>query len=95
MTPFPRRVFLLSHTRFVLARGVLGDFLIGVCRPVLQILTLLQTKKSHFPDPFSDQTSKIHYYHHYLDYSANNKIFQIHFEFTNFYLFLIRLELKR
>ena len=65
--PVSRRVFLLAHTRFVLARGVLGDFLMGLCRPVLQILTLFQTKKSDFPHPFSDQTSKIHYYHHYLD----------------------------
>ena len=65
--PLSRHVFLLSHTRFVLARGVLGEFLMGVSRPVLQILTLLETKKSHFPHPFSDQTSKIHYYHHYLD----------------------------
>ena len=31
-----------------------------MCRPVLQILTLFQTKKCHFPHPFSDQTSKIH-----------------------------------
>ena len=30
--------------------GILG----GVCRPVLQILTLLQTKKCHFPHPVSD-----------------------------------------
>ena len=37
MTRFPRHVFLLSHTRFVLAWGVLGDFSMGVSRPVLQI----------------------------------------------------------
>ena len=36
------------------------EFLVGVCRPVLQILTLFQTKKCHFPHPFSHQTSKIH-----------------------------------
>ena len=42
-------------------RGVYSwEFLVGVCRPVLQILTLFQTKKCHFPHPFSDQTSKIH-----------------------------------
>ena len=29
-------------------------------QPVLQILTLLQTKTCNFPHPFSDQTSKIH-----------------------------------
>ena len=32
----------------------------GVCRSVLQILTLFQTKTCHFPHPFSDLTSKIH-----------------------------------
>ena len=36
------------------------EFLVGVCRPVLQILTLFQTKKCNFPHPFSDQTSEIH-----------------------------------
>ena len=30
--------------------------LVGVYRPVLQILTLFHTKKCHFPHPFSDQT---------------------------------------
>ena len=32
----------------------------GVCRPVLQILTLFQTKTCHFPYPFSDLASKMH-----------------------------------
>ena len=32
----------------------------GVYRLALQILTLFQTKKCHFPHPFSDLTSKIH-----------------------------------
>ena len=32
----------------------------GGCCLVLQILTLFQTKKCHFPSPFSHQTSKIH-----------------------------------
>ena len=36
------------------------EFLVGVCRRILQILTLFQTKKCNFPHPFSDQTSKIH-----------------------------------
>ena len=36
------------------------EFLEGVWCPVLRILTLLQTKKCHFPHPFSDQISKIH-----------------------------------
>ena len=29
--------------------GYSWDFLVGVCRPVPQILTLFQTQKSHFP----------------------------------------------
>ena len=29
--------------------GYSWEFLVGVCRPVPQILTLFQTKKSHFP----------------------------------------------
>ena len=40
--------------------GYSWEFLVGVCCPVLQILTLLQTKKCYFPHPFSDQTSKMH-----------------------------------
>ena len=35
------------------------EFLVEVCRPVLQILTLFQTKKRHFAHPFADQVSKI------------------------------------
>ena len=34
--------------------GFSWEFLVRVCRPVLQILTLFQTKKYHFPHPFSD-----------------------------------------
>ena len=41
--------------------GYSWEFLVGVCRPVLQILTIFQTKKKcHFPHPFSDLVSKIH-----------------------------------
>ena len=40
--------------------GYYWEFLVGVCRSVLQILTLFQTKKYNFPHPFSDQTFKIH-----------------------------------
>ena len=32
----------------------------GLCCPILQILTLFQTKKCYFPHPFSDQISKLH-----------------------------------
>ena len=34
--------------------GYSWEFLVGVCRRVLKILTLFQNKKCHFPDPFSD-----------------------------------------
>ena len=40
--------------------GYSWEFLIGVCFPVLQILTQFQTQKCNFLHPFSDQTSKIH-----------------------------------
>ena len=40
--------------------GYSWEFLVGVCRPVRQILTLFQIKKCNFLHPFSDQTSKIH-----------------------------------
>ena len=33
------------------------EFFVGVCRLVLQILTLFQIKKFHFPHPFSDLAS--------------------------------------
>ena len=42
-------------------RGYFWEFLLmGVCHLVLQILILFQTKKWHFPQPFSDQISRIH-----------------------------------
>ena len=42
-----------------LQRGYSWEFLFGVCYLVLQILILFQTKKWHFPHPFSDQISRI------------------------------------
>ena len=41
-------------------RGYSWEFLVGVCRPVLQILTLFKTKKCHFSHRFSDLPSKFH-----------------------------------
>ena len=46
--------------KLFIPRGYSWEFLVGVCRLVLQILTLFQTKKCHFPHLLSDQTSKIH-----------------------------------
>lgn len=40
--------------------GYSRESLMGVCRPILQILTLFQTKKYHFLHPFLDLASKIH-----------------------------------
>ena len=46
----------------------------GVCRPVLQMLTLFQTKKCYFSHLFSDLVFK-KWCHHYLDYNSNKKNF--------------------
>ena len=46
----------------------------GVCRPVLQMLTLFQTKKCYFSHLFSDLAFK-KWCHHYLDYNSNKKEF--------------------
>ena len=40
--------------------GYSWEFLVGMFRPLPQIQTLFQTKKCHFTNPFSYQTSKIH-----------------------------------
>ena len=40
--------------------GYSSEFLVGVCRPVPQILIQFQTKIFRFPHPFSDLDSKIH-----------------------------------
>ena len=55
---------LLVHPTTNLSRipggGYSLEFLVGVCRPHLQTQTKFQTKKRHFPHPFSDLASKIH-----------------------------------
>ena len=45
---------LLHIIAFFPGGGYSWEFLMGVCRPVLQILKLFQTKKCHFPHPFSE-----------------------------------------
>ena len=54
------------------------EFLVRVCRPVLQILTLFQTKKCNFPYPFSDLAFRQKLCHNYIDWSGNKKKIQIH-----------------
>ena len=54
-------------------------FLVGVCRTVLQTLTLFTTKKCHLtpdlknPYPFSDLAFRQKLCHHYLNQSVNKK----------------------
>ena len=52
--------------------GCSKEFLVGVCCPVLQILTLFQAKTGNFPHLFSDHTSKVHTRFHPL--GRNNVI---------------------
>ena len=59
LSPLMARMYT-SRTCLFTSRGYSWEFLVGVCRLVLQILTRFQTKKCNFPYPFSDQTSKIH-----------------------------------
>ena len=44
----------LHCARVVALTGYSREFLVGVCRPVIQILTLCQIKKCYFPHTFSD-----------------------------------------
>ena len=50
---------------YTFPRGYFWKFMVGVCRPVLQILTLFQTKKCYFPHPFSDLAFRQKLCHHY------------------------------
>ena len=55
-------IYDVTVSRFILFKpgGYPWKILMGVCRPVLLILTFIQTKKCHFSLPFSDLASKIH-----------------------------------
>ena len=56
--------------------GYSWEFLVGVCCPALQILTLFQTKKCHFSQPFLDLAFRIHTrfqtYTHFQTKTAQN-----------------------
>ena len=65
-------VVLLLSFSFHTPHGYHWQVLVGVCRPVLQILTLFRNKKCHFPHQFSDLApvvltldSAIHRINHY------------------------------
>ena len=56
--------------------GYFWKFMVGVCRPVLQILTLFQTKKCYFPHPFSDLAFRAKLCHHYQIREKTKKFFK-------------------
>ena len=71
--------------------GTSWKFLVAVCRPVLQILTLFQTKHCNFPHPFSDLASKIHTRFHVIITNIRRptkRPLKIHFEIIGILLFL-------
>ena len=62
-------VFHCCHRRYCSKSPGVGhtwELLVEVFRPVLQILTLFQTKKCHFSRPFSVLALK-KFFHYYLD----------------------------
>ena len=63
-----------SYIAQIARGGYSWEFLVGMCRPVLQILTLFQTKKCYFPHPFSVQTSKNP--HPFSDLACRKKLCQ-------------------
>ena len=69
--------------------GYSCEFLVGVCRPVLQILTRFQTKKLNFPHPFSDLafTQKLCYRYVERKPKHFSNAFRICTSFFLFYLF--------
>ena len=76
--------------------GFSRKFLVGMCRPVLQILTLFQTKKCHFPHPFSDLEMvtkrnitclhKTEIMSSLLRLNRSKRFLEIHFEFILHFL---------
>ena len=52
--------FVSQRDSLKLPGGYSWEFLAGVCRPMLQILTLFQTKICHFLHPFLDLAPKIY-----------------------------------
>ena len=84
---------LLSFHHPLKTRGVF--FVVGLCRTVVQILILFQTKKSHFPHPSSDlPEAEIMLLLLRLE-RQQKRFLKIHFEFAYYSFLLTHLELKR
>ena len=67
--------------------GFSSEFLVGMCCPVLQILTRFQTKKSNFPHPFSDLAFRHKLCYHYVAVGAQTKNYSNPFQ-IRFFVFL-------
>ena len=83
-------------------RGYSREFLLWLCRPVLQILTLFHAKKCYFPHPFSDmkEVTKRNIHVHKLDRNyiiiteirtPTKRFLKIHLELHIMGLFLFSL----
>ena len=68
--------------------GYSREFLVGVCHPVPQMLILFQTKKWHFPHPFSDLAFRQKIMSSFLRLECKQKVLQIRFESHIFLSFL-------
>ena len=68
--------------------GYFWEILVGVCRPVLQILPLFQTQKCHSPHPFSDLASNVIGSLSDLKLLRSESQHKIHSEFACFLAFL-------
>ena len=83
---------LITHLK---PGGYSWEFVVGLCRTVVQILILFQTQKSHFPHSSSDlPEAEIMLLLLRLE-RQQKRFLKIHFEFAYYSFLLIHLELKR
>ena len=69
MSVMQARKIVITSFKYHPGGGYSWEFLVGMFHPVLQILTLYQTKKCHFSHLFSDLAFKKLLYH-YLDWNS-------------------------
>ena len=95
---FARLCFLLSRIINENPREYSWKCLLGVCRPVLRILTLFQTKKMSFSAPVfrpgGDHKTQHKHWHEteIMSSSATKRFLKIHFELAHYTFFLNQLE---